>query len=104
VNLISAQARWIAWLTALGILVFLAGLIVQLQDPFGIVYGIPTGLKRWLYLPWILALPTLGVLWYALQLWGEGKARLGARINYTLVFLALAGLYLFLLNWNIFPA
>jgi hypothetical protein len=102
VNLMPAVSRWTAWFAVLGMVVFLIGFAQQaltLSDT--IVYGIPLSVEVWLKLPWLLLPLNLAVLWFALQLWGLGKARLSARIGYTLVFLAIAAIYVFLYLWKL---
>ena len=102
VNLMPAASRWTAWFAVLGMVVFLIGFAQQataLSET--IVYGIPLSVEVWLKLPWFLLPLNLAVLWFALQLWGLGKARLSARIGYTLVFLAIAAIYVFLYLWKL---
>lgn len=103
VNLLPAEARWVAWAAIAGLFTFLIGLAIQASYPMGLVYGLSDAMQRWLFLPWIILVLMLRVLWNLLRFWGLGSVRLGARITYTLIFLALTGVYLFMFNWNIFP-
>lgn len=103
VNLLPAEARWVAWAAILGLFIFLLGFAMQAGNEMELVYGLSNGLQRWLFLPWIILVLMLRVLWHLLRFWGLGSVRLGARITYTLVFLSMVGVYLFLFNWNIFP-
>ncbi|MFM8361158.1 MAG: serine hydrolase domain-containing protein [Haliscomenobacter sp.] len=101
VNLMPAISRWTAWFAVLGMVLFLTGFALQVSAQSDeIVYGIPSSLTFWLKIPWVLLPLHLAVLWFALQLWGLGKARLSARIGYTLVFFAIVSIYGFLYLWK----
>lgn len=102
-NLLPASARWIAWLAALSMVVFLIGVAMQVKGAETVLYGLSPQLKNWLFLPWGIGVLSLGVLWHTLMIWGNGRGRIGARLGYTLVFLALAALFWLLVHWQFFP-
>ncbi|MBK8654578.1 MAG: beta-lactamase family protein [Haliscomenobacter sp.] len=102
-NLLPASARWIAWLAALAMVIYLAGVAMQVKGAETVLYGLSPQLKTWLFLPWGIGVLSLGVLWHTLLIWGNGRGRMGARLGYTLVFLALAALFWLLVHWQFFP-
>ncbi len=102
-NLLPASARWIAWLAALAMVIYLIGVAMQVKGAETVLYGLSPQLKNWLFLPWGIGVLSLVVLWHTLQIWGNGRGRMGARLGYTLVFLALAAMFWLLVHWQFFP-
>jgi hypothetical protein len=77
------QMKYLAWLNALGFLIFYAGFMIVLSDPNQIVYGVPVALKYLLVLPVFCTLMTITMIPVSIQIWRKQVASLWSRLYYT---------------------
>lgn len=99
-------ARIIAWSAALLFLVFYIGMVVSLPDPQEIVFGVPPVLRTLFYLLPIAALLSVGVVGYAIFLWGrliigqDAPPAIGPMLRYPVIALACAATTWQLFYWH----
>ena len=94
-------ARLLAWLNALLIVAFLAGLYFILSNPGQIAFGIPPILRRLLFLPLTACLLTAGIVCYAVMAWKKRYWHGAARLYYSALTLASLVLLAWLHHWNL---
>ncbi len=100
-NVLPGVGRLLAWVSAVGFLVFVVGFAVALGDPNQIALGEVGGLR-----PLMLVLPVAAVLGVtsflvALFTWLTGKGSLPARIAFTVLTLAFITFTWQLETWNL---
>ncbi len=97
------NARLIAWLNFLVLLIFYLGMLTNANEE-GVVYGTVTALKFFLYFPFVNLALTLGMLFWLARIIATGYHRVMSRLYYLLLcVVSLAALWQ-LYYWNMFGA
>lgn len=97
----SHVASWIAWLTCLAIVAWVAAFLIAMIDPRELTYGMPPTLDALLRLSPVLAALAACVLVCALVAWKNHYWRFSARVHYTCVLAACVAMVWFLNYWNL---
>jgi len=80
---IPMPATLFLWLSSLFLVAFFVGLLVVLHDPMTIAFGIPTGLKVLLVLPFLAMAGIIAPLAYVFVIWSSDRIGTGRRVYYT---------------------
>ena len=96
-----ARFRLVTWWMGFSVVLFVCATALTMGGPNDVVFGLPTGLRIALMIPWItIALALLSVVLYAGVFRESSVTRLG-RAGYAIVMLAGVGFSWFVLYWRI---
>jgi hypothetical protein len=84
----SQLATWLAWITSIAALAWMAAAAFVVQDPNELAYGVPPLVERMLWAAPVIAALVAIMLLCALVAWLRGYWRFSGRLHYTCVVLA----------------
>lgn len=93
--------RWLAGIVSALFLVVLAFLLIALQDPMKIAFGVPAGLRVGLGLALVTALLSPVVALAAVAAWRSRHFTLAGRVHFTLAATASVVFAIWLNHWNL---
>jgi CubicO group peptidase (beta-lactamase class C family) len=96
-----SSARWLASLVSGAYMLFLAGLVIGMPDPYVLLYGVPPFLVTWLVVPLVGGFLTVVMVVVAALAWRGRFWSVGARLHYSCVAAAAVALLWQLNYWNL---